>query len=492
VATEPQPIPAVRPDLPANTSAILGVFGKNTLWIWVDRGLLSIGTLLAGLLLVRYLGPADFGHYSVALSAGVLVAVVMDLGFTRYAARVVAASPREGRSIMSLGLLTSVVLLLGEMVALVVAALLKNGYLAVICAGLILGNFGRLHDLTGAFLRAELRSRAMVLGSTISRLGHIVVIFIVIGFRLSVLDLLLGYSLVAVPALALRLRQLWHHGPALRELSWRGFWSVSRHAWPFFSFSLSELGYSQVFVLTFSIVASRHEVGLLSAGLVIISLLHQWASATADAVLPLMTRLYEAGRIRELLELRSRILEALLILSIPVVVVLFVFAPQICALLGGKYAASAPVLRILALRAPLWILEGFLGAGFLNATNRVAGRRNAFAFALVVLVILTLILGRIWGPQGAAVAFWIATFCILWAYIRLCSSIGGELRLTSAFAATGSAALVMAALCLKLSNSMFWVLAIPPALLIYFAVLFFFARTRLLSAGRTLRECLVG
>ena len=492
MATKSLPIPTVHSELPPGTAAILGVFGRNTLWIWVDRGLLAIGTLLAGLFLVRYLGPADFGLYSVALSAGLLFGVAMDLGYSRYAARAVAASPKEGRGIMTLGLLTSAVLLLGELAALTVAALLKNGYVAVICVGLILGNFSRLHDLTGAFLRAELRSRAMVLASSINRLGHILVICIVIWFRLSVLDLLLGYAIVAVPALALRLRQLWHHLPLLREWNWQGFWPTTRHAWPFFSFSIAELGYSQIFLLTFSFVAAPHDVGLLSAGIIIVSLLHQWASAIADAVLPLMTRLFEAGRFPELFELRARILQLLLILSMPVAVVLFVFAPQICAILGGKYSASAPILRILALRTPLWILEGFFGVGFLNATNRVVGRRNAFAVALIILVILTLILGHIWGPEGAAVASWLATLCILWAYLRLCAQIGGPLHLAPVAAITCLASLIMAWVSVQLAPLFGWGFALVPAVLSYFAVLFLVAPSRLIRAGRTLRECFAG
>ena len=480
------------PGLPSNTSTLLHLFGRITFWIWVDRCLLSVGTLVAGLLLIRYLAPVDFGLYSMALSAGALAAVGLDLGYSRYAARAVAACPAEGRSILTASLFLSAAFGLAELVALLAAFQLREMYLAAILAGLLLGNFARLHDLTAAFLRAELRPRAMVWASTMSRLSHIAVIFLVIGLRGSVLDLLLGYALVAVPGLALRLSQLWHHRPALRGLSWKALRSLTLRTWPFFSFSLTELGFSQVFLLSFSLVASRHEAGLLAAGLAIVSLLHQWASATADAVLPLMTRLYEGGRISEVLDLRGRILEGLLVFSMPAVVMLFVFAPQVCALLGERYAACAPILRLLVLRAPLWILEGFLGAGFLNATNRVAERRNAFALALLVLVIFTLVLGRSWGEQGAALAFWLATLCILHSYARLCSSMGDRLNLLSMFAATVPAALIMAAVCFVLSDAIHWALTLPPAILAYFTILLITARTRLLSVGRTLRQCLVG
>ena len=480
------------PAMPSDTSGLLRLFGRNTFWIWVDRGVLSVGTLFAGLFLIRYLAPADFGLYSVALSAGMLAAVAMDLGYSRYAARAVAACPAEGRSILTASLFFSALFGLAELAAMLAALQLRATYFAAVCAGLLLGNFARLHDLTAAFLRAELRPRAMVWASTLGRLSHIVVIFLVVWFRGSVLDLFVGYIFVAVPGLVLRLYQLRHHRPAWSELRWGAMWSLTLRAWPFFSFSLTELGFSQVFLISFSLVASQHEVGLLAAGLAIVSLLHQGASAVADAVLPLMTRLFEGGRMAEVLALRDRILEGLLVLTLPAVAVLFVFAPQICALLGAKYVACAPILRLLALRAPLWILEGFLGAGFLNATNRVGERRNAFAMALLVLVILTLVLGSAWCGEGAAVAFWVATLCVLHSYTRFCLAHGDRLNLVGMFAATAPAAAVMAALCFTLSDAMHWALTLPPAILAYFILLLITARARVRSVGRTLWQCLVG
>ena len=57
-------------ELPRETSAILRIFGENTLWLWLDLGALRLGTMLAGLFLIRYFGPANFGIYSMALAIG--------------------------------------------------------------------------------------------------------------------------------------------------------------------------------------------------------------------------------------------------------------------------------------------------------------------------------------------------------------------------------------------------------------------------------------
>src|ERR1700689_132956 len=59
-----------RDELPLETSAILRIFGKNTLWLWLDPGALRGGTMLPGLFFIRYFGPTNFGIYSTALAMG--------------------------------------------------------------------------------------------------------------------------------------------------------------------------------------------------------------------------------------------------------------------------------------------------------------------------------------------------------------------------------------------------------------------------------------
>ena len=39
-------------ELQQRTHHALGNFGRNTLWLWIDKGALKVGTVLAGLFLV--------------------------------------------------------------------------------------------------------------------------------------------------------------------------------------------------------------------------------------------------------------------------------------------------------------------------------------------------------------------------------------------------------------------------------------------------------
>jgi PST family polysaccharide transporter len=479
-------------DLPDGTAAILGLLGRNTLWLWLDRGLLQVGTLVAGLLLVRYLGPANFGIYSIALSVGTVIGIGMDLGFTRYAARAVAASPQEGSAILASGLFVSAVMLVGEVIGLLGMAAWRKWYIACLCAGLVLGNLQRIATLSAAFLTAELRSRAILLGSFIARLGTIAVIGLVIWQRLSVTAVLLGVSVISTLVVSIRLWQLRPYLTSSESKAWSQLNRVVTQAWPFFSYSLTQIGYEQLSVVGLSLVASREEVGWFSSALVIANVFPQWTFASADALLPLMTRLFESRRVPEMLQLGQRIVEFLLIISVPVAVALSVFAPESCRLLGPRFASSALVLRLLSIRLLLSVLIGAVGEGFLIATDRVKERRNAAAAALAILAVLTLLLGHIWGAAGAAVALIAASTVRLLQYIHICSRINLSLRWRGGLWTTALGGLAMAITCLHMPKAMSWWIRPAPAVFVYFAVLAMVGRNRLADAWRTLGECVTG
>lgn len=480
------------PKLPSETDALLGILGRNTLWLWIDRGLLAIGTLVTGLLLVRYLGPGNYGLYSLAISLGALTASFLDLGLTRYAARTIAANPEDGPAILSTCFSMSMLLLVASALAFVVYAHRQNSPAECICAGLIIGNFQRLATIAAFFLTAELRSLSVLAGSFFSRLATIGVTMIVIVRHLSVLSLLIGLAFISLPLVGIRLWQLRHHCPSRRDWRWSGFRRIVRQAWPFMSYSWTETGYAQLSILCLGVVASRQEVGWFSAALVITGIFPQWTFASSDALLPIMTRLFEAGKLPPLLELREQLLDVFIIAAVPVAVTLSVFARFICALIGPRFASSAPVLQILAGCAMLSALGGLLGGAVLMAINKVKERRNALAMTLVSLAPLTLLLGWLWGPRGAGLALLIADTIVFFQYIRIFKAIGMPLRFGSTTWISLSAGAVMAGFSLSIEHITPWPVNLSLAWLLYFGAFSALARRQLTNAGRTLRQCIIG
>lgn len=486
-------IPKETSALPHQTGDVLCLFGENTLWLLLDRGLLSAGTMVAGLLLVRYLGPADFGLYSLAVSSGGIAGAALDLGLSRYAARTIAAEPGEAGIVIALSVIICVASVVVESLLILCALTLGLRGTACVFAGLILGSVQRLATLTAFILTAELRSKAVMRGAWINRVGTIATVGLAVWKHLDVFQVTLVMGLLSFPVPLVRLIQLRTHLPDLRY--WRRitpFRNLVIKSWPFYSQSLIEIGYGQFGIVAFSLVATREEVGWFAAALVIAGVFPQWSYAASDALLPIMTRLFEGGRREELVEVRKRLLDVFVLLTTPVIVVLAVYAPQICTSLGANYNHSAPALRIVGFRTGLLVVEGLLGGAFLTAINRVRDRRNAIINALIVMVFSTLVLGRCFGAPGAATALLITDCAIVFQYMRI---LGREWLGFDSSAVTWAcipAGVAMAFFGWKLEAEMSWLLATLFSLFVYVAVVSFAAPRRVVAAGRTVKQCLVG
>lgn len=475
----------------SDSASILRIFGANTMWLWLDLGGLRLGTMAAGLFLIRYFGPANFGVYSTALAAGWLANAVVDLGLTRYAARAIAASADEGPSILALNLLTTVGSAGLEILVLVAAIATGHWQVACFAAGFVLCNFEGTSSLCASILTADLRSKAILPGSILGAAGLIGITIAVILLHLSVLTMLVALCFKSLVVLGVR---LWQSRPfwPLRE-SWRpaALIQTARLAWPFFAYNLTQVGYGRIAILCFGFVAPAEQVGWFAAAFTLSDIVPQWSYASSGAILPLWTRLFESKRIEELVALRQRLLDIVMFISVPLAVSLAVFAPQVCHLLGGRYAQSVPVLRVVASRCVLAVLDGFLGHGFLVAINRVRERQAALMRCVLLLGALSLAFGGMWGAVGVAVALLIADSSLILQYLRIISGISMKIDWPAVLPSFISG-MFMAAVGIAVPHSIGLAARLPLAFIVYLAVLALLSRSRLRSASQTLWQCFGG
>ena len=475
-------------DLPNESSTLLRIFGRNSLWLWMDLGGLRIGSLLAGLFLIRYFGPANFGIYSSALAIGWVVNAVTDLGITRYAAREVAARPAERPPIFGVSLLTTFAAFLIQAAMLILAVLTHHAILSAIAAGLIFCNLEGTASLCSAVLTAELRSRDIVPSSITGILGMIGMTVLVILMHLSVLVMLLGLSVKSLVVLSMRLWKLRSGLPTRETLHRAPLLRVIRSAWPYFQYNLTQIGYGRVAIVCFGLIASPEKVGWFAAAFVIADVFPQWSYACSNALLPVWTKLFESKRFQDLVELRQRLLDIVIFTAVPFWIGLALFAPQVCRLLGSRYAFSAPVLRIVASRSLLSVLDGFLGHGYLIAVNQVRARQRAQVRSLVLLAALSLLLGWLWGPVGVGVALFVSDSTLVLQYLRISARIKMKIEWPAVLPAVVAGG-VMVGAALATPHSISLPFEIIVVFCAYFLSLLALSRDRLFDAGRTLRAC---
>jgi O-antigen/teichoic acid export membrane protein len=469
---------------------VLGVFGRSTLWLWLDRGGLRIGTMIAGLLLVRYLGPSDFGIYTTALAYGGLLGAFLDLGLSLRAFREVGVQRDEGRRIVAVYLAVTLLAFIPQVGFFVWALAFGHRYLACIATGFILLNSDTTSDFCRNVLTAELRAKETLPGSALSAIGMMSVVAAVILFHGTVLFLLLGLALRSFLVVSLRLWQVREHWPSFECFLPGRMRKTLALSWPYYTYTMTQIGYQRISVVCLGLIATTTEVGLFGAAMTIAYIYPLWTDAVYDAVLPLLTRLFEYNRIDELIEFRQRVLDLLVVVSVPVAVVLSAFAPQICHLLGARFAGSAFVLRLVAYRSVIAVLDTFLGQAFLTAIGRVSERRDAQVRAFVVLTILTLILGHYWGAIGAAVALLIADLTLFFQYLPICRAAGLGIKWPAlAPSLAAGACMMLMAFSLPQVN---WIVRIVPSMLVYGVVLVLLARERVWQAGNTVWQCFGG
>lgn len=477
-------------ELPAETSAILRIFGRNTVWLWLDLGALRIGTALAGLFLIRYFGPTNFGIYSMALAVGWVANAAIDLGLTRYSARAAAATPDTVYGILALNLFSTMASALLTGLGLLIALQLGHWRTACLAAGFIVCNFEGTANLCANILTAQLRSRAILPGSLLGAGGLAGLVAAAIVMHLSALSMLLLLSLRSAAVMILRLWQLRRHWPGAAEWTITRFREVAANALPYFANTLTQVSYAKIAILCLGFLVTEESVGWFAAAFAISDVIPQWSYSLSGAILPVWTRLFETNRFDVMLELRQRLLDIILFVSVPVWISMALFAPEICGVLGQKYVPSANILRIIALRCVFSVFDGFLGHGFLVAVDRVKERQLALARCAVLLIGLSLLFGYLWGTRGVAVALITSDACLILQYLLISSRIGLKIQLPSTFAPVFFAGCGMVLATLALPGDTELIPKLSLAFLSYFGVLVMMSRRQLLNAGRTVRECI--
>lgn len=481
--------PDVTLDLPEHGHQVMRIFGKSTLWLLIDRVGLRIATMFAGLAMVGYLGPANFGLYSTVIALGALVNTFLDFGLTRYARRSVAAAPAEVAPILAISIVTTLGATIIEVLVIIYSLRHDNFYFACLGAAFIMANLEGTSLLCSGILTSLFRSRAVLPGALLNSIATIAVVTIVISYRLSVFQLLALLTTKSVAVLTVRLWQLRSSWPSRLSFTAAEVARALRNSWHYYSYSLTQMGYERVSIVGLGLVASQEQVGLFATALTLAGLFPTFTYAAADALLPVMTRLFETGRLEDLLAMRARLLNMLLFLCIPVGITLAAFAPQICHLLGSRFVPAAPVLRILAARSLLSVLDSFLGQGGLTAVGRIREQRNSQLFSLALAFTLTVGLGWLFSTPGAATAILIADTVLILGYLHVLRQIGLAVQFPSAFVSAVAGA-IMAAVCFVIPRGI-WPVAAASAILVYLAAWAIVGHRYLFDTARAFKECFI-
>lgn len=358
-------------------------------------------------LLLRHLGPVEFGRFVIVTSLMGIVSGVTDAGLTTVGARELALrSGGEERD----GLLANLVALrllvtpLGVLAA--VAFGIVVGYDATLVLGTLVAGLGLVLVNAQATMMLPLSVELRIGRVTAVEIVKHVVLLVGVAVLVAVGSELLPFFAVQVVtgavvlALTPFLVGLGRMRPAIDRATAR---LLLREALPIAVALAMNVIYLRVLVILMSLIASDLETGYFGTSFRIFEVLFGIPTLVLGVALPVLAVAGHEDDVRLRYALQ-RMSEVALVVGAGIVLVVAIAAEPAIVLLGGEeYREAAPVLRIQAV-ALLWVFLGQTWQLGLVAIRQQRALAVANAFALLVVVALGLALIPVAAAQGAAIA----------------------------------------------------------------------------------------
>ncbi|MBK5257241.1 MAG: polysaccharide biosynthesis C-terminal domain-containing protein [Vicinamibacteria bacterium] len=410
-----------------------------------------LSSIVATLWLTRTLGVAAFGQFVVALSIGLMIAELCDLGLNAIVVPLVVRSPRNLGTIFRMKAAMSGFTLLMSLILIPLSARVSG--VAPLLLGLCTIHFlgASWIEVTGTALRAVGRrvDEALLLFTFRFTLVGLVV---AAPFGLTVLGASIGYALAIGPAVLLggwllhaRVISEGPPGAAVR--------AILRQAAPMGANGYLSILSTRVEVLLIQLTQGEHAVGLFGGALRIVESLLTLPSAIAAGALPAVAR----DVVRGSRGAAQRTFGLVVWMGVPSAVGLALCAPAVLGVLGPGFVDGATVLRMLSLAlflcfANAAVFHILIAAGDTAIIPRLTGVRVGVACVLGSLVIPWV------GLIGAAFSFTTAELCLFVMLVRRARS-HAELQV---FRPVGWAVVACLPMALILS---IWSFSLPVAIL---------------------------
>lgn len=392
-----------------------------TSWSVADQ-LVRLGVgMIVSVALARYLGPHQFGLYSIVLATVAIASCLVPLAADAIVTRELVMRPEATPTILGSQALLRLIGTCTAAAASTIAIMALHPDIEhlwivalVASAGLLLQPF----DAIGVWLNAKLLAKANVAarlpGFLLMSASRLVAIALQLNLVAFIVLVPVEAGLIAL-GYVLTYRYLGQN-----VMSWRAtkaeLATLFRDSWPLLISGISSLLYLRLDVLMLGAMAGEFEVGIYSAATRIAEAWYFIPTIIAAAVQPLILQLKRDDAAGYSLRL-GQLYASMAWLSVSVgILVSFTASAIISLLFGPAYASAAPVL-IVHVWAGVPVFLGVASSQFLIAENLTRISMYRTGLGLLANVSLNLVLIPRLGALGAAIAtvisYMIATFSLL-------------------------------------------------------------------------------
>jgi teichuronic acid exporter len=407
---------------------------RGAFWLTLEKAAALLSSVAYSMLLLRWLGPRQFGTMALALACVGFATVAtgnFEMFLERYAAEYQARGLRRTLRRahllalgikLGLGLVASVVLLtLTPWLASFFAA---SQLLVLVPVLTLMVAFDGFATTGRATLYGTQEFRWLSLLAVCFHLAKIVLVVMLWWWRHGLFALALGLSVLTVAlALAQAAVPLWimRHArdcdPPAPERAWRGlFRSMFSYCWPLLGARITFMSGQNLSTIVLGKLFSPGLLGYFKFAFQTIERFNDLANAVPSSLMPSLTNLVARGERERLRLIFDQALRLIQVLAFALSFGLFVFAHELALLIGGwPFMPAVPMLRILSLvpmartaQQPLTMLFQALRRPGAVLTLSLVKFVTEFG-AYFLLVIPLGVIGAAWANlAGAAVAFVVA------------------------------------------------------------------------------------
>lgn len=388
---------------------------KNTAILFVSQSLTFVLSFFYTIYMARYLGAANFGILSFAISFTGIFSVLADLGLSTLTTREVARNKSlSGKYLVNIASIKLFLVTITFMAISIVINLL--GYpqqtiniVYIIALSVILGNFSLIfYSLYQAFEKMEYQSLAQTITGIIMFLG--IIYAIQNNYNIFIFAMIYLLTSATIMILNIIIYILKFESPKLDiDLN---FWKILLYqAIPFSLLTIFSTVSFRIDAVFLSLLVNNTAVGLYSAAYKLLEALLVVPYTFSIAVLPIFSRFFISSE--NALELSYRkTVKFLMILGIPIAFGTTILANRIILVfLGNGYADSVFILQILIWAIPFLFLTYILKI-FLVSVNKQYAILKLTIITMLINIISNLILIPKYSYIGASIATVITEFTL--------------------------------------------------------------------------------
>jgi O-antigen/teichoic acid export membrane protein len=443
----------------------------------------------------RHFGPAGIGAYSYGFAVATLGYYVSALGIDDYGVREYVRLPRSEGVRLIAELLGAQWVVIAATVAAFALYLWATGELRGEVATIValLSSYQFAFALTRTLFIPAMGQQEMIAPAVIElacRAFAVVLAFVLIMLlRATLAESLVGYAIGAVILIAASAWSARRHVGSVRVgSSWRGTLERIRLLWSFATAAALVQVFARVGLIVLTLAAGAAVAGIYATGLKFVEVALVPLFFSGFALYPALSRLSVSDP-RGFLHASMRFLFAWELMSgLTAWALYFAIPPLLEPLLGDRFVATAPVLRLMIPLAMMQAAEQAL-MRLLLVSDLQLPRLRLVALATLLNLLLAVALVPRWGITGAVVAGTLACAALVGGYVLVLPAAVRKLVMRSTLVLAVSLALAAgAAWYARYAGLTYWLTAIAAGccFLASLAVLHGISQPALPQPGRAL------